>query len=149
MDAVQLSTPVTPRTTASPVAAAERIAKKLVDAHDWAQAALASAKDEQERQANAHRDPAPFYKPGDKVWLNLGNWETTRPSKKLDARSSLYTIQAAVGSHAYRLNTPPGIHPVFHTWLLRPAATDPLPSQRLPPYQPPAILVPNEDGVGA
>lgn len=147
MDAVQLTMHVTPRHTASPIAAGERIAKKLVDVHDWAQAALASAKEEQERQANVHRDAAPSYKPGDKVWLNLRNWKTNRPSKKLDVRSALYTVEAAVGSHAYRLNTPTGTHPVFHTWLLRPAATDPLPSQQLPPYQPPAVLVPNEEGL--
>ena len=146
MDIIQLHGNVTPRNINSPVAAGERIAKKFVDAHAWAQASLAAAKDEQEKQANRHRDPAPAYKPGDKVWLNLRNWKTDRPSKKLDARSALYTVQAPVGSHAYRLDTPPGVHPVFHTWLLQPAANDPLPSQRIPHYEPPAVLVPDDDG---
>ena len=76
-----------PAIPASPIAVGEHNAKKLVDAHDWAQAALASAK-EQERQVNQHRDAAPSYKAGDKVWHNLRHWKTDRPSKKLDARPS-------------------------------------------------------------
>ena len=146
MDIVQLRADVTARTTNSPVAAGERIAKKFPDAHAWAQASLAAAKDEQEKQANRHRDPAPAYKPGDKVWLNLRNWKTNCPSKKLDARAALYIVQAAIGSHAYRLDTPPGVHPAFHTRLLRPAANDPLPSQRIQHYEPPAVLVPDDEG---
>ena len=82
MDSIHLTMNVTPRPTNSPIAAGERIAKKLVDSHTWAQAALASAKEEQERQTNRHRNAAPLYKPGDKVWLNLRNFKTNRPSKK-------------------------------------------------------------------
>ena len=146
MEPIQLTINVTPRTTNSPIATGERIATKLRDAHDWAQTALASASEEQERQANRHRDAAPSYKPGDKVWLDLRNWKTGHPSKKLDARSAMYTVQATVGSHAYRLDTPPGVHPVFHTWLLRPAPDNPLPSQQLAHPRPPAVLIPNDDG---
>lgn len=51
-----------------------------------------------------------------------------------------------VGSHAYRLNTPPGVHPVFHTCLLRPAANDSLPSQIASDPQPPPLLIPNDEG---
>jgi hypothetical protein len=47
--------------------------------------------------------------------------------------------------HAYRLDTPPGIHNVFHTWLLRPAADDPFPSQTRVDWQPPAIII-SDDG---
>ena len=46
-----------------------------------------------------------------------------------------------IGSHAYRLNTPNTIHNVFHTALLRPAATDPFPSQQKDDYQPPAEMI--------
>jgi len=71
--------------------------------------------------------------------------KTDRQSKKLDVRNAKYTVLERIGSHAYRLNTPPGIHNVFHTWLLRPAASDPLPSQQQTDYQPPAIVVDGQE----
>jgi hypothetical protein len=81
---------------------------------------------------------------GDKVWLNLKNIKTDRPSKKLDDKNAKFTVIEVVDSHAYRLDTPPGIDNVFHVSLLRPAGTDPLPSQILMEAQPPAVIT--EDG---
>ena len=43
-----------------------------------------------------------------------------------------------------RLNMPSGIHPVFHVELIRPAATDPFPSQIVDDSQPPPVLVDGE-----
>ncbi|KAJ8099492.1 hypothetical protein POJ06DRAFT_136044 [Lipomyces tetrasporus] len=48
-------------------------------------------------------------------------------------------------AHAYRLDTPSPIHPVFLTSLLRPAHDDPLPSQILTDWQPPAIVGDGEE----
>jgi hypothetical protein len=61
-----------------------------------------------------------------------------RPSKKLDAKHTKFTILEAIGSYSYRLDTPPGIHNVFHSQLLQLISYDPLPSQvqddtQLPP----------------
>ena len=81
MESVQFTSAVAPRGTTSPIAAGERIAKKLVDIHDWAQAALASAKDEQERQSNRHRDAAPMVSPGRSRLVGLAELED-RPSLK-------------------------------------------------------------------
>jgi hypothetical protein len=50
-----------------------------------------------------------------------------------------------VGLYAYRLNTPPGIHNVFHTSLLHPVATDPLPSQIQDDIQPAPIIIDSEE----
>ena len=63
------------------------------------------------------------------MWLNLKNYNTLRPSKKLDWKNAKYSIIEAVGSHVYKLDTPSGIHLVFHVSLLRPAGTDPFLSQ--------------------
>ncbi|KAH0345010.1 hypothetical protein KCU83_g8031, partial [Aureobasidium melanogenum] len=70
----------------SPVQQADMIAAKIKNATEWTQSAIAEAQQEQERQANRHRNPSPAYKTGDKVWLNLKNVRTDRPSKKLEDR---------------------------------------------------------------
>lgn len=145
LEPIQLSEP--PRelsTTRSPAQAGENIVKKLADARSWAQMSMAAAQQLQEEYANQHRQPAPSYRVGQKVWLDLRNIKTDRPSKKLDSRHAKFTVLKKIGSHAYRLNTPPGIHNVFHVHLLRPAADDPFPSQKQTDWQPPAIL--NDEG---
>ncbi|KAM4057637.1 reverse transcriptase (RNA-dependent DNA polymerase) [Hirsutella rhossiliensis] len=128
----------------SPVARAESIVQRFREATEWAQAAIASAQEQQEKNANSRRQPSDQFKPGDKVWLRLRNIRSNRPSKKLDWLSAKYTVLETIGSHACRLDTPPGIHNVFHVSLLRLAADDPLPSQTSDDYRPPAILT--DDG---
>lgn len=131
-----------------PIQQAENMISKLKEARDLAQASMAVAQQAYEDSANRTREPPTQYSVGDKVWLDLRHIKTNRPCKKLDARSAKYTILKRIGSHAYRLDTPPGIHDVFHTMLLRPAASDPFPSQKLTDWQPPSILVEDEDGEG-
>lgn len=84
--------------------------------------------------ANKHRQPAPAYRVGDKVWLDVRNVNTNRPTKKLDYKYfGPFPIAEVVSSHSYRLTLPEEmkeLHPVFHTTLLRPVATDPFPSQQ-------------------
>ena len=50
-----------------------------------------------------------------------------------------------VGSHAVKLDTPRGIHPVFHVNLVRRAREDPLPSQILQDVEPPVIEADDAD----
>jgi hypothetical protein len=137
----ELSTPVRD----SPIAAADRIVRKLQTAREWAQSAMTYAQQVQEENTNRYRQQSPSYKVGDKVWLDLTNIRTNRPSKKLDAKHAKYTVVEVVGSHSYRLNTPPGIHNVFHSKLLRPASYDPLPSQAQDDEQPPPQVVDDEE----
>ena len=105
----------------SPVARADKIVNKLNQVREWAQASMAAAQESQEQSSNRTRNQAPNYKVGDKVWLSLENIKTNRPCRKLDARYAKFTILEVIGSHSFRLDTPPGIHNVFHTRLLRPA----------------------------
>jgi hypothetical protein len=82
----------------------------------------------QEEATNRHRQQSPNYKVGDKVWLNLTNIRTNRTSKKLNAKHAKFTIIEVIGSYSYKLDTPPRRSPIFYSRLLRPAASDPLPS---------------------
>jgi hypothetical protein len=120
----------------SPIQQGETIVRTIRGALDWAQASLTYTQQSMEQQANKSRAPAPEYRVGDQVWLTLKNITTDRPNKKLDWKNAKYTVQRVLGSHTVRLNTPPGIHPVFHVDLLRPAAIDALPSQQLDDTQP-------------
>jgi hypothetical protein len=111
-------------------AMAEEFIQRLQDANEFAQAAMAMAQEMQQAQANKHRTAAPRYKPGDWVYLNLKNVKTSRPCKKLDWLHAKYQVLEEVNTHAYKLDVPGRIHPVFHVDLLRSVPDDPLPSQQ-------------------
>ena len=129
----------------TPTEMGKEIAQKLREASDFAQAAIAYAQDIQQQYANQHRQPAERLMVGDRVWLNLKNVITDRPCKKLDWKNAKYTVLEVISSHSYRLDTPPGIHNVFHASLLKRATEDPFPSQRQEDFRPPAIMVDGEE----
>jgi transposase InsO family protein len=136
---------ISPTNETSPIGRADRIARKISETVEWCTAAMAEAQQMQENSANRSREPAVSFKIGDRVWLNLRNIKTERPCKKLDWKNGKFTVTEKIGSHAYRLNTPPGIHNVFNVQLLRLANSDPLPGQKVSDPQPPAILVDGEE----
>ena len=124
----------------------EAMIQKLKDASEWAQAAMAAAQQSHEEYANRGREAPVTYKVGDKVWLHLKNRASDRPCKKLDWIHAKYTVTKTFpNSYVYELNVPRGVYKRFHTSLLRPAATDPLPSQTVDDSQPPAVVVDGED----
>ncbi|ERF69051.1 hypothetical protein EPUS_08401 [Endocarpon pusillum Z07020] len=129
----------------SPIAKAERVVRKLQDAREWAQSAMAATQQIVEKAVNEHRQEGPKYKVNDKVWLDLRNVCTDRPSKKLDDKYAKYTITEVIGSHSYRLDTPPGIHNVFHSMLLRPASYDLLPGQKQDDTHPDPVMQPDKE----
>ena len=62
------------------------------------------------------------------VWLNLKNIRTTRLSKKFDWKNSKFQITRVRDTHFVELDVL-GPTKSFYINLLRPASTDPLPSQ--------------------
>ena len=96
---------------------------------DMAKAAMAVAQEAQECHPNTRRLVEDEFRPGDRVWLKLKHVKSTRPIKKLDWIALPYRVLACIGTHVVQLDTPPGIHPIFHVSLVKKAAEDPLPSQ--------------------
>lgn len=147
-DACPIST-IYPETRAvgTPAKRGQSVVDKLKEAHEFAQTAMVVAQQSQEKYANIHRQESTSYQLGDKVWLNLKNINTERPSKKLDWIHAKYTITKvfADSPHFYELDTPKGVHNRFHTSLLRPVGNTPLPSQMTDDAQPPGLLMGNGD----
>ena len=82
----------------------------MKDALDEAKAALTQSKDDMARYYDRNRIPAPDYQPGDKVYFDAGDIQTTRPSKKLSHRHlGPFEVVRKVGNGAYRLKLPPSM----------------------------------------
>jgi hypothetical protein len=104
----------------------ERMAQGLEEARS----AIAKAKDEYAMFYNSRREPAPIFKPGDKVWLDGSDIATNRPSSKLSHRYlGPFVVEACVGQGAYRFALPPHfhLHPVFPVVKLSITHLDPIP----------------------
>ena len=134
-------------TSANPRERAEAVLVKLKDAQEFAQYSMVVAQQSQEHYANKHRETPASFQTGDKVWLNLKNISTDKLCKKLDWIHAKYTVTRTFRNspHFYELDVPKGIHKKFHVSLLRPAATDSLPSQQQDDTQPPAVRTPDGD----
>lgn len=130
----------------SPAKQAERFLQRIRDAQEYAGAAMASAQQIMEDQANKSRNPSPLLRPGDKVWLNLKNIQTPQPKKKLAWINAKYNVTKVISPHVVELDVPSKIFPRFHVELIRRASTDPLPSQQQDDSQPSPILV-NKDNL--
>ena len=113
----------------SPTEQERQLVERWRNSADMAKAAMAVVQEAQERHSNTRRLVRDKFRPGDRVWLKLKHVKTTRPIKKLDWIALPYRVFACIGTHAVQLDTPPGIHLVFHVCLVKKAAEDPLPSQ--------------------
>src|SRR6266498_2044253 len=102
-----------------------------------ARSALAKAKDDMACYYNQRRTPAPLFAPGDKVYLDSEDIQTTRPSKKLlHHQLGPYPIERHIGKYTYQLILLPSmrrLHPVFNVVKVTLAPDDPITSRHQTP----------------
>jgi len=113
-----------------------------------AKSAICKAQEDMTRYYNRKRTPAPVYKPGDRVYLDVSDIKTTRLSPKLSHRRlGPFEIERQVGPLAYRLKLPRGmrqLHLVFNVVKLFAVPEDPILGRR-PQTPPPPIIVDGEE----
>ncbi|KAI0998101.1 hypothetical protein K3495_g10089 [Podosphaera aphanis] len=126
--------------TKDPKSRANAFVNRLYDGQELAKAAMETAQQIMEHNANKGRKPAEILKVGDKVWLNLKNVTTPQLKKKFSWRNAKYNITRVVAPDVYEPDVPSGIHPRFFVDLLRRDPDDPLPSQITDDSQPPPLL---------
>ena len=119
---------------------ANEYVKRLKDAQDFAQAAMASAQQRSENYANQHRRQPERFQVGDKVWLDLRHIRTPQLSKKLAWQHAKYEVTAVPDALTVELNTPGKIHNRFHVELIKRAGDDPYPSQIRDDNQNPPLI---------
>ena len=121
-----------PRQTRSDLETVNEFTEQMRTTLEEAKAALTKAKGDMARYYNQRRTPAPVYKPGDKVFLEADDIQTTWPSRKLAHQHlSPYVVKMQVNPNTYRLWLPwnlSRLHPVFNIVKLTPALEDPIPN---------------------
>ena len=74
---------------------------RMKDTLEEAKSVLAKAKDDMARYYNRRRSPTLTFSPGDMVYLDSEDIQTTRPSKKLlHRRLGPYPVKRRVGKYA-------------------------------------------------
>ncbi|KAF7174428.1 hypothetical protein CNMCM5623_007171 [Aspergillus felis] len=108
----------------SPKDRANNIIIKMQEATEMAQSELTTAQQQQEEYSNHSYLASPRY--------------------AVKSKHAKFTVLKAIRSHAYQLDMLLGVYNIFYVSLLRPAASDPFPSQVNNDYQPPLELVNGE-----
>jgi len=103
---------------------------QMKDTLEEAKSALAKAKDDMAQYYNCRCSPALSFSPGDMVYLDSEDIQTTRTLKKLShCRLGPYPVERRIGKYAYHLVLPPPmrrLHLVFNVVKLSPAPDDPI-----------------------
>jgi len=104
--------------------------ERMKTAIDKAKSAIRKAQDDMKRYYDQQRTPALVFKPGNKVFLNALDIQTTCPSQKLSHRRlGPFVVERQIGPMAYRLRLPhwmKQLHPVFNIVKLTLVPDDPI-----------------------
>jgi len=129
------------------IEAVDVFVQRIQKATEEAQSALRQAAEDMARFHDVHRGKEMSFKVGEKVWLDLRNIKTTRPTKKLDDKwFGPFPITEVISNNAYKLKlTPPfsKVHPVFNITMLRRFQPDQI-KERPRPTEPTPVI--DEEG---
>lgn len=116
---------------------ARAYAARHSDVWKFARAQLRETQQRMRASANRSRRAEDFA-PGDKVWLDMRPFPTTRPSRKPDNpyNGPFEVLERVYGSYKLLLPDSMKVHPVFHPSRLRKASDDPTPGQINPEPEP-------------
>ena len=74
----------------------------MIELHAHLRTEMGYAQERKQENADLGRLPAPSFQVGDKVWLNIKNITTHRPSRKLDNKyHGPHEVKEKIGCQAY------------------------------------------------
>jgi len=118
--------------------------ERIRTAIEEAKSAIRKAQDDMKRYYDRRRTPAPVFKPGDKVFLDALDIQTTRPSQELLYRQlGPFIVERRIGPMAYHLKLPhqmKQLHPVFNVVKLTPAPDDPITGRKMEDHPLPIVI---------
>jgi len=118
--------------------------ERMRAAIDEAKSAIRKAQDDMKRYYDRQRAPAPVFKPGDKVFLDALDIQTTHPLQKFSHRRlGPFVVERRIGPMAYYLRLPHGmkqLHPVFNVVKLTPALDDPITGCKMEDHSLPIVI---------
>jgi len=133
-----------PRQNPSGLETVNEFTERMRMAIEEAKSAICKAQDDMKRYYNRRRTLALVFKPGDKVFLDASDIQTTRPSQKLSHRRlGPFVVERQVGSMAYHLRLPhrmKQLHPVFNVVKLTPALDNPITGWKTEDHPPPIVI---------
>jgi hypothetical protein len=127
-------------------ARARDFAVDLGELHDNLKVHIAQAQRRYQKGADNRRLTPPDFKIGEKAYVKVQFFKTTRPSKKLSEKNfGPYEIIARPGADSFTLRLPESmrsVHPVYHVSMLEPHSPSSIPNREVEP--PPPVEVEGE-----
>jgi len=133
-----------PRQNPSGLEMVNEFTERMRTAIEEAKSTIRKAQDNMKRYYDHRRTLATVFNPGNKVFLDASDIQTTCPSQKLSHRRlGPFIVERWIGPMAYRLKLPhwmKQLHPVFNVVKLSPAPDDPIPGRKLMDHPLPIII---------
>jgi len=133
-----------PQQNHSDLETVNKFMKRMRMAIEEAKSAIRKAQEDMKRYYDRCRTPAPVFNPGDKVFLDASDIQTTCPSQKLSHRwLGPFVVERRIGPMAYCLKLPywmKQLHSVFNVVKLTPALDDPIMGRKMEDHLLPIVV---------